>query len=388
MKTANKVPKNLHPFPAKMAPELAIKVLDRCSPGEVVLDPMCGSGTVLREGLSRGLDVIGRDVDPLAVLLSRVGTRKIKYEVVSQLAEEVVAQARLVKKPHLPWVEGDKKTQDFLDFWFAEKQRFQLGSLAQVLNEMSANDCSDALRVSLSKTIVTKEMRASLARDTSHSRPHRVALENDYDVYEGFLKAANQTGRFVSSLPVGRAEVMLGDARSLKSSVRRKADLVITSPPYLNAIDYIRGHKMSLVWLGHTVGSLREIRSGAIGAESAPSSKPNIVIEKEYGMLPSREYGIVRRYWDDCLQLMQSISEVVVNRGTVVVVVGDSTLRGTRVRNSKLVERAGEAAGMTLVRRHSRKLPPSSRYLPPPSKGKSSLSKRMRQEVVLTLENF
>jgi hypothetical protein len=40
--------------------------------------------------------------------------------------------------------------------------------------------------------IVTKEMAASLARDTSHSRPHRVADANDYDVFGGSLKSAEK----------------------------------------------------------------------------------------------------------------------------------------------------------------------------------------------------
>ena len=45
------------------------------------------------------------------------------------------------------------------------------------------------------------------------------------------------------------------------------ADLVVTSPPYLNAIDYLRGHKLSLVWMGHQIEELRELRSANIGSE-------------------------------------------------------------------------------------------------------------------------
>src|SRR3712207_7608036 len=44
----------------------------------------------------------------------------------------------------------------------------------------------------------------------------------------------------------------------------------ITSPPYLNAIDYLRGHRLSLVWLGYRIGDLRLTRAVSIGAERRP----------------------------------------------------------------------------------------------------------------------
>lgn len=64
--------KPVHPFPARMAPELAIDALRLLPQGSVVLDPMAGSGTVLRHAAALGHVAIGRDLDPLAVLMTRV----------------------------------------------------------------------------------------------------------------------------------------------------------------------------------------------------------------------------------------------------------------------------------------------------------------------------
>jgi len=51
---------------------------------------------------------------------------------------------------------------------------------------------------------------------------------------------------------------------------------VLTSPPYLNAIDYLRGHRLALVWLGHELGPLKEIRANSVGAERAiPATDTN-----------------------------------------------------------------------------------------------------------------
>ena len=44
----------------------------------------------------------------------------------------------------------------------------------------------------------------------------------------------------------------------------------MTSPPYLNAIDYMRTSKFSLVFLGSRLNELRAIRSAAIGTLPPP----------------------------------------------------------------------------------------------------------------------
>ena len=74
-------------------------------------------------------------------------------------------------------------------------------------------------------------------------------------------------------------------------------DMVITSPPYLNAIDYLRGHRLSLVWLGHQLSGLRMIRSGSVGAERGPDAHHGNVDEIVATMgriedLPARHEGI------------------------------------------------------------------------------------------------
>jgi DNA modification methylase len=57
-----------------------------------------------------------------------------------------------------------------------------------------------------------------------------------------------------------------GDARALPLA-DGAADLILTSPPYLNAIDYMRARGLTLVWLGYPLDVLRDARGGAIGTE-------------------------------------------------------------------------------------------------------------------------
>ena len=63
----------LDKYPAKMIPHMARFLIERVSePGETVLDPFCGTGTVIHEAVALSRNAIGLDVNPLATLFTRV----------------------------------------------------------------------------------------------------------------------------------------------------------------------------------------------------------------------------------------------------------------------------------------------------------------------------
>jgi hypothetical protein len=189
------------------------------------------------------------------------------------------------------------------------------------------------------------------------------------------------------------AEVKIADARAMPlddSSI----DVVISSPPYLNAIDYLRGHRMSLVWMGHRVSSLRAVRAGNIGTEAAGAADPdndkNAEILKRMGRiekLSEREQRLLARYVSDMDKSMGELKRVLVTKGRALLVIGDCTMKGIFVRNSSALAALGERHGLTVMRRRRRPLPPNRRYLPPPSARKSGavLANRMRTEVLLEM---
>src|SRR5258706_5983591 len=84
----------VHPFPARMAPGIALDIIEAAPEPIRVLDPMMGSGTVLAVARARGHKAIGVDIDPLAVLLARVWTNAIDVPAVEDEAAEVLSRAR------------------------------------------------------------------------------------------------------------------------------------------------------------------------------------------------------------------------------------------------------------------------------------------------------
>jgi hypothetical protein len=381
---AGRRPKQVHPFPARMAPELALEALERSPLDAVVLDPMCGSGTVLEQARARGMAAFGYDIDPLAVLVTRVTCTRVDAGYAQRAAARLVDAAQTASDVRLPWMDSDDTTSAFVDYWFHPRQQEPLRRLAFLLHGRTGK-IADLLRVALSRTIITKDAGASLARDVSHSRPHRVRDDNDYDVYRGFLQAVRKIVPLVDTPASGNISVTRGDARRLPHSLRGRVDLVITSPPYLNAIDYMRGHRMSLVWLGYQIGELTELRSNSVGAERYPdhAQLSTGVRAPRYRSLSSQQQGMLDRYAIDASDFMRQLALTLSPRGQAVLVVGDSTLRGTYVRNSLIVQKAAERHGLVLTDRQARPLPTASRYLPPPASTASALSKRMRHEVIM-----
>src|SRR5882672_339981 len=84
----------IHPFPARMAPGIALEALGETKESLRVLDPMVGSGTVLAVARAKGHRAFGVDLDPLAVLLADVWTRTVDAERVLGKAAEILERAR------------------------------------------------------------------------------------------------------------------------------------------------------------------------------------------------------------------------------------------------------------------------------------------------------
>ena len=380
--------RTIHPFPARMAPDIAIDRLSSPSAGHrlQVLDPMCGSGTVLTSAVAHGHHAQGFDMDPLAVLMSRVATQAVDLESVRSCAEYVVEKSRSSALSAPRW--NDAETIRFAEYWFAKDQRIQLTRLSVEIEGIEDSSTRQALEVALSRIIVTKSPKASLAADTSHSRPHRVIDSSDFDVYKGFL-----TRRLEVRAIVGCATVSRGDARSMEIA-SNSVDLVITSPPYLNAIDYLRGHRLALIWLGHTIPELRKIRSDSIGAERALGSSPLAAVVEMVALIEDSvtdaeklPKSIITRYAQDLAVFAHEIYRVVRPGAKVVTVIGNSTLRGNYIQNDLLVRRAYEFAGFRITSRTERDLPENRRYMPVrASHGQSPIDKRMRTEVIVDAE--
>src|ERR1041384_1390651 len=104
--------KPIHPFPARMAPEIALAAMSKFPRRSLVLDPMTGSGTAVRFAAENGHSGLAFDRDPLGVLMTRVWTTPV---CTNELRQRALAVAQIAARLQpslidLPWIDNDEET--------------------------------------------------------------------------------------------------------------------------------------------------------------------------------------------------------------------------------------------------------------------------------------
>ena len=143
----------LHSYPAKMfhrIPQKILSALDN-NGNAVVLDPFCGSGTVLIEAALRGNDAIGVDINPLARLLTTVKSTPLPSGELHRLGELVLTRARNYSEYALK--------DEFLDFWFKREAQMPLFQLRRAIEEIHTQTYKNFFLITFSSII----RRCSLA---------------------------------------------------------------------------------------------------------------------------------------------------------------------------------------------------------------------------------
>ena len=390
--------RSVHPYPAMMAPEIVFDALHGHDKPLRLLDPMAGSGTSLQVGRACGHDVFGFDIDPLAVLIASTNCSRLDPEQLVEASRRVanMAENKAVALDDMATfpVRSDQETQEFVKFWFDPANRREIAALAQAIRRLRiTTEMRMALWTILSGTIVTKKIGVSLAADVSHSRPHRIYDQAPVKAIDAFLRRASRVAGTISRSPIfdgtRLAAVRKGDAKKLPMAAG-SIDCVITSPPYISAIDYLRGHRLSLVWLGYTLTQIRLINRPRpkrrvpepirrIAAASMSTSNLGT---------PSRSLTkLVEGYTAEMGAVTKEIARTLVPGGTAVIVVGNPTITGTHVDTAEIFKALNSLIGLHLVSESTRPIPGSSRYLPPPGSmpRNSPLSKRLAEEAILTL---
>src|SRR2546428_10200352 len=89
----------VHPFPAPMSPFLARTIIEKTTEkGDVVLDPMAGSGTVPAAALSLGRKCYAMDIDPLARMALRVQCGRHSIRQVESAGRHAEGLARALRE--------------------------------------------------------------------------------------------------------------------------------------------------------------------------------------------------------------------------------------------------------------------------------------------------
>ncbi len=400
--TSNYALHSVHAFAAKFPPQLPRVFIEALTePGETVLDPMVGSGTTAVEALLLGRNALAFDLDPLARLVSRAKTAPIDPEAVKNAVTQVVNTAELAlwKSTQLDQqlrTSYSPEALEFFDYWFRPQTQRELMALSLALDELAPGRTAQFLQMLLSSIIITKAGGVSMSRDLAHTRPWRDKEKQPKNAVEQFRKkAASVIADFALSPEDDcRSWICAGDARQLP--VRDNAvQLIVTSPPYANnAIDYMRAHKFSLVWLGYRLNDLRELRRQYIGSELAAEGNDMALPKKARAVIgkvaqrDSKRASFIEKYLMEMRDSLREMLRVLAPGRAAIVVVGPSSIRSVEVQTQDYLAQIGGEIGFRVLGVKERELDRDRRMMPASSSGakKTGIERRLHREFIIAFQ--
>lgn len=389
---------SLHAFPAKFPPQLPRKFVEALTlPGDVVFDPMAGSGTTLLEAYLAGRQGIACDIDPLALHVCRVKTTPLSTGIVAQAGQDVLRTARRhaenLNRPAELENRYDSKTIEFIDYWFSPEAQAELLALLDAIDQIEAEPVRAFMRLNFSAMIITKSGGVSLAYDLAHTRPHRVKDKPARSPFTEFEKRLQRSLRDLADLPKHGPEPIIARANAQALPLPDNfVDLIVTSPPYpANAIDYMRAHKFSLVWFGYPVDSLSDLRREYIGSDHTqgihfePLPPGTAQLIEDVQVLDRKKALSLKRYYSEMTRTLREMHRVMKPGRAAVMVVGSSVMRGIDTRVQTCLEEIGQSVGFDIPHIGIRHLDRDKRMLPVRRNrtGQSQIEERMHEEHVI-----
>ena len=345
----------IHKFPAKFFPELPRYLIRKYShKHQSVLDPMCGSGTVILESLLLERKSIGIDIDPMAHLITRTKTTPIEPQILLEARKELLSILSSLESHRYQNI----TVPDFhyRDSWFKPFVLTELGAIREVLFSMS--NTYDASVMNFLRVVFS-----SIIRDVSNADPHctRTVIRknltkriNPGDTITKFLAALDSQiesmkdfYEVVKKVDWDSPMIYLSSAKQT-SLDEASVDLAITSPPYINAVDYPRTHQLEMYWLGLIDDKpLSKMKRNYIGTEtvykdeySDPKKSDyqtlDPILERIYTHDPRRSF-IVFKFFEDMKSQLAETFRVLRPGGRYCIAIGNNSIRGVTVESHKIL---------------------------------------------------
>ncbi len=291
----------LHNYPAMMVCPISrniIRMVKEPQPVHALFDPFAGSGTVLVEGMLSGIETVaGNDINPLALLLTKVKTTPIKHDLLVKETDSLLSRISS-RRSELSWAldsidsyiidtlgldVADKKgwgdeapkyleqfceekkldiiVPDFknLGYWFRPRVILELSIIKTEIEKIQDKDVRDFLFIALSESIRFVSNRRNGEFKMFRMPVAKVHTFNP-DVFNEFKKILirniDKMQDFCEALEKENAHpkvsVFRNDACTLTDAPDDTYDLIITSPPYGDSrttVAYGEYSRLSLQWI-------------------------------------------------------------------------------------------------------------------------------------------
>lgn len=350
-------------YPSKFIPDLPAWAIDHYSkPGEVVFDPFNGCGTTTTEARIKGRQGVGIDVSPFACLLARAKSSNMHIEQITRTTDEFVdflSDLNNMKCNRELHFDNDL-------FWFNEDALLQIESIRDYINRIFNGPLKDYYMAVLSTIIkpcsYLDEGQIKVKRD------QKKLLKGVPLPFEVMTKSLIKYRQIISESKKANEHFL--DTRIINDSAlnidkhlpSNSVNLIVTSPPYINAMNYAMNNRyetflLSLVAPKDSI----EYQTKFIGTErvyardysklhqyeeqSVMGRALNVILKEIFNNEPKRSY-IVYKYFLEMKAALYKAADTLNEGGRFVLVAGTNTITNVPVDTFGILVKLLEEHGL------------------------------------------
>ena len=372
LKKAERYTHLIHSYPAKLLaniPYFFFATDTLCPTNGTILDPFCGTGTVLLEAALSGRNALGADANPLAELITRGKTVYISEEELQETLTVILERAKRYRRTVVH--------PEAVAVWYSPRCLQQLTNLQRTIEEIEDESqktffelCFSGLARKVSFADPSISVPVHWNPDRFRSNPQRMEevkmkLEllhtvNVYDRFETVCKA--NIDRVVSLRDKIRegisTRIVSKDARQL-GLADNSVDMILTSPPYAGAQKYIRASWLNLYWLNLVkIEDIRELKKHNIGREDYKKDevfesytgieRADAVLKELYDRGYMKRAFLAANYLNEMKVALDESYRVLKKDGYMVIVIGNNTVCGQSFNTQDYLTSYLQSIGMQL----------------------------------------
>ncbi|NVM29730.1 MAG: site-specific DNA-methyltransferase [Candidatus Helarchaeota archaeon] len=341
----------LYVYPAKFIPQIPQFCIQKFSqPHDTILDPFCGSGTTLVEAQLLHRNAFGIDINPLAQLISRVKTTPLNLSLLSkecnhleQFLSKNYENSKLSEEeiPHFP----------NLTYWFSPNVLNDLIKLQRYIFNIENPPIRNfflLILASIIRNVSLADKDQLHPAKTKYSRMREDRNIPTYDIFKKSLQSRLKIIKEYSHYDFSDVSIQIIDRNATEIRCPTEIDLVITSPPYANALDYVRIHKLEAFWTGLLQSEeISSLHQKFVGTENVykeyyydlpefPIKELNQLISK-IASLDKKRAGIVSLYFSRMFKNLREVFLVLRPEGHYCIVIGSNNIRNIHISTPKIL---------------------------------------------------
>lgn len=344
----------IHTYPAKLLVHIPYFFINNdifSKKGDTILDPFCGTGTVLLEAALAGRNAIGADANPMARLIAEVKVEKYSAEALFTNLDLILKSSKRFKYAPIPNVVNR-------DYWFPVQTQIQLSKLLRSIKNLEHDLQRKFFLVCFSNCIkkvsyadprIAVPVKLNPERFKKNSKAYNDVIKRlkeieSCDVFSKFENICSENINRTSLLNYSdgiSSNIVSKDARNITENLEtdkllpnNSIDLIVTSPPYAGAQKYIRSSSLNIGWLELAEPEdLKLLDSLNIGRENYLKKdlaeiktdiyKADELISKVYSINKTRAH-IVGNYLNEMKDALNESVRLLKKNGYLILIIGNN----------------------------------------------------------------